>query len=202
MAKRLRAHRVHGAKPPTAQRLRRRVRHAGLFLLLSTHILQTLAAPAPTASVNIKLTYAQNVMVRLSGLSDFALGTWTGAGPLEANSNVCVGRTGAADSGNYQILATGDGAPGDPQAFTLSNGSGYLTYTTYFNDKRGVNGRATLTPGTPLPGQSGTANQLTQNLEGCVRTNANVSIEVPEAQLSSVGPGNYTGTLTLTVSPE
>ena len=53
-----------------------------------------------------------------------------------------------------------------------------------------------------LTGQSGFGLAFFFNMIfNCAVQNANISIEVPEAELSS-GAGNYAGTLTLTLIPE
>lgn len=157
-----------------------------------------------TSSGNITINYIQNINTRITGFADMALGTWSGSGPLTANQNLCVGRSGIGffGTGTYRILAHGDGEPGDPSAFTLSNGANQISYDAYFNDQPGTANRQQLTPGLQLTGQTGFGFWMILNLLfGCSVNNANVSVEVPASELSS-GVGTYTGTLTLTLIPE
>ena len=132
------------------------------------------------------------------------LGTWGGTGPLTANDNICIGRSGVAlfGTGAYRVRAEGDGTAGNPAAFTLSNGVDELFYNVYFNDQTGLTNRQQLTAGTTLTGQSGGGFGMVFNLIfGCAFNNANLSIEVPESELQS-HIGTFTGTLSLTLIPE
>ena len=155
-----------------------------------------------TGSVDIH--YVQGLVTRINGFADFDLGTWGGSGPLTANDNLCIGRSAVPlfGTGIYRIRAAGDGEPGDPSAFTLTNGVNQISYNAYFNDSTGTAGRTQLTPGVTLTGQSGFGLSFFFNMVfTCAWQNANLSIEVPESELSGAA-GSYTGTLTLTLIPE
>lgn len=161
-------------------------------------------APGADSSGSIDVTLVTGLGVRISGFVDLPLGVWSGSGDLVANDNLCVGRTGVSffGAGAYRILASGDGEPGNPAAFTLTNGARFITYDAYFNDQVGTSNRQPLVPGVALTGQSGFGFwQILNYLNGCVVNNANVSIVVPEAELTGKG-GIYSGTLTLTLIPE
>jgi len=144
-----------------------------------------------TGSVDIDL---------ILGLHDLSLGTWSGTGSMTGNDNVCIGTIGTGAP--YRIRVSGDGAPGNPSAFTLSNGAQTITYNAWFNDvpNNGA-GRQALTPGVTLTGQTSPNFVRFFNMFGCIFLNANISIEVPEAELAG-GTGSYTGTLTLLLLPE
>lgn len=151
-----------------------------------------------TGSVDIDLIVG--FRARISGLADMPLGEWSGTGPLAANDNICIGVN--YFGGGYRIRASGDGEPGDPSAFTLSNGATQIGYNAFFNDATGTNGRVPLTGGVTLNGQNAANLPRVFNFFfGCVANNANISIEVPEAELTG-GFGTYNGTLTLTLLPE
>ena len=159
---------------------------------------------ASSSSGSVDLIYVQGLNARITGLADMALGTWNGVGPLTANENICIGRSGVGffGTGSYRILAQGNGTSGDPSAFTLTNGVDEIFYNAFFNDAAGITGRTPLVGGTQLTGQTGGGFAMIFNLIfGCVFNNANISIEVPPLELSQ-GLGNYTGTLTLTLIPE
>ena len=87
----------------------------------------TQGAPGNTSSTgSVDVDLVIGFRTRISGLEDFQLGTWSGSGSLTANDNICVG--GNYFGGGYRIRASGDGEPGDPSAFTLSNGASRIKY--------------------------------------------------------------------------
>jgi hypothetical protein len=176
---------------------------AGLYASVGHAALQGTAGPTTTGSVDV--TYVQGLNVRINGLADMPLGIWGGSGALNANDNICIGRTGVplfSNAGSYRILASGDGEPGDPAAFSLSNGAREMRYRTFFNDQTGTVGRQELTAGVALNNQNSFGLFYFFNMIfNCGAENANISIEVPESQLSGAG-GVYTGTLSLMLIPE
>lgn len=157
-----------------------------------------------TSTGSIDVTYTQGLNVRISGLADLNLGLWSGTGDLNGNDDLCIARTGVGffGSGLYRINASGDGAPGNPSAFTLTNGVNSINYNAWFNDQAGTTGRQPLTAGVTLLNQSSGGIQFFFNmLFGCAINNANISIEVPATELAGAA-GNYAGTLTLLLIPE
>ena len=156
---------------------------------------------ASSGSLDINATLG--ILTRISGLRDLPLGTWSGSGPLTGNENICIGRTGTSFfTGAYRIRASGDGEPGDPSAFTLSNGAQTLKYNAFFNDAANAGaGRAPLTGGVTLRNQSSFGLFLSLNVSRCAVNNANISVEVPESELQGAN-GAYEGTLTLLLTPE
>lgn len=160
--------------------------------------------PGPISTGNVDINLITGLNVRISGLADLSLGVWSGSGPVGGDDNLCIGRTGVGffGTGLYRIRASGDGEPGDPAAFTLSNGAHQISYTAYFNDQPGPAGRQQLTPGVSLTNQSGFGFwQVLNYLFGCSVENANVSVELSEPELRGAA-GVYTGTLTLVLIPE
>ena len=164
----------------------------------------TQGAQGNSSSASVDMHLVLGTRVRFSGFSDFNFGNWSGGGDVEANDNLCVGRTGVSlfGTGQYRILASGDGEPGNPSAFVLSNGVDTIYYDAYFNDQRGTVGREQLVPGVALTGQTGPGFWMIWNyLFGCLSTNANLTVIIPESELYR-GSGNFTGTLSLTLIPE
>lgn len=156
-----------------------------------------------TGSVDITLT--TGLTGRFTGFTDFLLGTWSGAGDLIADQNICIGRTGVGffGTGNYRVRADGDGDATDISAFSLSNGVDLVYYDVYFNNQPNLAGRQQLTGGQTLTGQTASGFSLIINwLFGCSIRNANLSVVVPEASLAGSPGGNYTGTLTLVLIPD
>lgn len=183
------------------------------WLFLCLCYLTGLAGPAfaatqgssgPTTTGTTEIIYVQGLNARISGFQDMSLGTWSGSGPLTANENLCIGRSGVGffGSAGYRVRAQGDGEPGDPSAFTLSNGTDLIHYNAYFNDQTGLTNRQQLTAGLTLGGQTGSGLAFVFNLIfGCVINNANLSIEVTETELQQ-HIGNFSGTLSLTLIPQ
>jgi len=181
---------------------------AGLVVLCALASLPVHAATqgpigntSSTGTVDVDLVLG--LLTRISGLADLPLGVWSGSGSLTANDNICIGRTGQGFfSGPYRIRASGDGEPGDPAAFTLSNGAQTLKYNAFFNDAANAGpARTQLTAGVTLTGQNSFGLFQAFNMFGCIFNNANISVEVPEAELAG-GTGTYSGTLTLLLLPE
>ena len=176
---------------------------AGFYPTAGYAAVQGTAGPTTNGSVDV--TLVQGLNVRINGLADMPLGVWGGAGALTADDNICIGRTGVplfSSAGTYRILASGDGEPGDPAAFTLSNGPRQMYYRAFFNDQTGTAGRQELTAGVALTNQNSFGLFYFFNMIfTCGAENANISIEVAEAQLSGAG-GVYTGTLSLMLIPE
>lgn len=201
-------------RPPTSLADKYKRRLQDVFWLISL-LVASLFGPylsaatqgniAPNSNGAADITFVQGLNARITGFSDFILGTWNGASAMEANDNICVGKSGTGffGAGTYRILAQGDGDSGDPSAFTLANGAGHrIYYDAYFNDQGGLTGRTQLTPGLQLTGQSGSGFGFIFNLIfGCVFQNANLSIVVPPANLGG-GFGTYQGTLRITLIPE
>ena len=158
-----------------------------------------------TSTGTVDMTLTTGLSARLTGLTDIALGTWSGSGDLSANQNICVGRTGVGffANGAYRIRASGDGDATDIHAFTLTNGAQQLYYDVFFNDQTGLAGRTPLTGGVMLSAQQGLGLfEILNTLFGCAVRNANVSITVPQSELEAVPGGIYTGTLTLVLIPD
>jgi len=151
-------------------------------------------------SVDIDLVLG--LRTRISGFNDIPLGVWSGSGSLTGDDNLCIGQSGASFAvGNYRVRASGDGEPGDPAAFTLSNGAQTLKYNAWFNDAANAGpARQPLVPGVTLTGQASFGLFQLFNAS-CNFLNANISVEVPESELQG-GTGTYSGTLTLLLLPE
>lgn len=152
---------------------------------------------------SVEVNLILGLLTRITGFDDLDLGVWSGSGSLSGNDNLCIGQSGAGFfNGPYRIRASGDGEPGDPGAFTLSNGAQSLKYNAWFNDAPNAGpGRAPLTGGVTLTGLNSFGIFQRFNGSGCNFLNANISVEVPESELQG-GTGSYSGTLTLVLLPE
>ncbi|MGI9324758.1 MAG: hypothetical protein ACR2PZ_06030 [Pseudomonadales bacterium] len=175
-----------------------------VLALASTAHAAVPGSPGPTSTGSLDINLIMGLNVRISGLNDLPLGTWSGSGDVAGDDDLCIGRTGIGffGSGLYRILATGDGRPGNPAAFTLSNGATQIEYEAFFNDQTGVVGRQPLVPGAALTSQSGFGGWFALNyLFGCAVQNANISVVIRDSVLRGAA-GPYSGTLTLVLIPE
>jgi hypothetical protein len=140
------------------------------------------------------LTVIAHAQIIVSELQPFSLGRWTiGSGDITANQNICVG---LLPQGPYSITVSGDSDNGE---FVLVSVFDSIAYQLYFNDRPRVNGRTELAPGAALTGLRG--KRFNPN-NPCNRLTANLSIVIPEVNLTAASGGNYSSTIELLVSPE
>lgn len=145
-----------------------------------------------TGTANISLTIPK--LIRARSFADFSLGTYTGTGDLDGNDDLNISTNYGTGTRTYQVTPAGSGAAG---AFTITDGSETIAYNAYFNDATGTAGRVALSNGTALTAQGNAAKPLST-----ATLNANLSVNVPEANIQAVGNGTYTGTITLVFAPE
>ncbi|MBT8125010.1 MAG: hypothetical protein KJO81_09320 [Gammaproteobacteria bacterium] len=136
--------------------------------------------------------------IRIFGLTDFDFGRWVlGAGPLQANANLCV-TVSPPGAPLYQITAYGAGGN---NSFVLTSAGNELPYRLFFNDRARPNGATEFVPGQALISlrarRRGGPNQ-TQ----CNRPNANISTLISDVDLAQIPAGRYGGTIILIVGPE
>ena len=149
-----------------------------------------------TSSGNITITASVPNRARITGLSDV---TFALQDPNTAASNaqdVCVWSNTATKA--YTITATGSGAS---SAFTLSNGSGTVPYSVEWASSSGQASGSGLTAGTASP--SLTSGAVNQTCSSAPAASASLIVKMATVDLGTMSAGsNYTGTLTLLVSPQ
>lgn len=116
----------------------------------------------------------------------------------------------------YSIIVQGSGDGINKNGFGLSNGNRFLSYRAFYNDDNNLNGRVQLTSGRVLQAQKSTAidndantfNWLNssgrvskENSDIQARPNANISIIIPESEISKAAATTYIGTLTILIQP-
>lgn len=142
-----------------------------------------------TGSVSISATIPD--LVRISGLTDISLGSFTGSGGLDGSDDVCV----FTNTGGYLLTAAGSGTG---NAFTLTDGEASVAYTVEWGTTATATSGTALTSGTAATISSGSFTNPTCGGS----TNAIVLIDISEEALSAAPAGTYTGTLTLTLAPQ
>ncbi len=129
--------------------------------------------------------------VRVTGLTDMS-GTWSGSGDAANNDDVCI----YSPDGSYDLLAEGPTYSGD---YVLENGADKIPVTVYWNNTTGTSGRSTLDSANN-PSLSGVTGGHTSNETCSGGSTANISWKALESDLLGVPPGEYTATISTTVS--
>jgi hypothetical protein len=149
-----------------------------------------------TSTGSISITASVANRAQITGLSDV---TFAAVDPGTAASNAqsdCVWSNTATKG--YSITATGSGTSG---AFTLANGSLSVPYTVQWAASASQTTGSTLTAGTALGGMTSTAVNPTCSTSPTTTSSLIVGISAANLQ-SMTAATNYTGTLTLLVTPQ
>lgn len=134
-------------------------------------------------------------LAQISNLSDVGFGTIN-----DFSTDVTLSQTVCAFSNTlpsrYSVTATGSGAG---NAFTLTNGASTLAYEVQWNAAAGQTSGTQLTAGAALAGMASSA--LTSNCTFGLTPSGSLTIILKSAALSLASSGNYTGTLSILISP-
>lgn len=166
-------------------------------LLASTIATSTFAATqggvGDTSTGTATISSSVNGKVRITNLNDIDLGTWDGVNAQTGSDDVCVWST----TRSYEIVATGTGNNG---AFAIQGSDdNELAYSvTWSND--GIAQGAALTAGQTLSNQDTNARSAVCAANGDKLAELTVTIASAELQANAIAD-NYSGVLTLTVSP-
>jgi len=156
-----------------------------------------------TSTGTSSLTVNVPLRALITGVADLnfssALTTWNGADDVTLTDSVCVFTSGGA----YEVTASGSGAA---NAFTVTDGSTLVSYTVEWDDAAGASSGTALSTGV----QSSANFAGTTTLSDCTPTPTNNATFIVTMNgssgsndLASATTGaNYTGTLTLLVTPE
>ena len=128
--------------------------------------------------------------VRISGISDISLSSWSAGGPTPSGATgLCI----FSSSGRYQVAASSAHSSGSD--FRLTNGSDFVVYSVHWDSGSKT---TPMTSGTPFSQRTSDADDLS-----CAgRLPAAVVVRAVEAQMGSAPAGRYTDTLTVLVAPE
>ena len=134
--------------------------------------------------------------VRVSNLSDVDFGLIANLQSESRRSqSICVYSNGSTRA--YSVVATGSGAGA---AFALSNGAFSLPYAVEWSDRAGATSGAVLSPNVTLAGQESQAGN--QFCSAGPTTSASLTVVLRPADLSRARAGDYSGALTLLITPE
>lgn len=133
-------------------------------------------------------------LIRITGLVDFNLGTYSGTGNINRNDNISIAGNDKSSAPTYRVTAFGTGTA---SAFSIASGTNTISYRVFFNDKVGTGGAAEMTSGVPLIGRTGIHKSFSTTSD-----NSNYRIHIAESILRNAPAGLYSGVLTLVVEPE
>ena len=138
---------------------------------------------------------AQSNNVRITGLSDVALGTLDAVSDTKLAQNVCAFSSTATKG--YRVTANGSGSAG---AFTLANGGSTLPYEVQWSGSSGQSTGSSLSANVALGGFTSAATQ--QQCNSGPTSSASLIVIVRGTSAASAAGGSYAGTLTLLLGPE
>ena len=133
-------------------------------------------------------------LIRARSFADFNLGSYSGTGDVNANDDLNISTNYGTSARTYTVRATGSGAA---SAFTITDGTQTIAYNVYYNDATGTGGRVAMTTNVNLTAQTNASKPLSDTT-----LNANLSIEILQANLQAVDAAAFTGTITLLFTPE
>jgi hypothetical protein len=137
---------------------------------------------------------AQSNNVRITGLSDVALGSLSDVADTKVAQNVCA-FSGTATKG-YRVTASGPA--GGP--LVLVNGGSTLAYEVQWNGSSGQSSGTNLPANAPIGGFTSTATQ--QQCNSGPATSASLVVIVRATSAAAAAGGSYSGALTLILGPE
>ena len=123
-------------------------------------------------------------MVRIVGMKDIELGTWSDGNEKTGSSDICIYTNLAG--GRYRVTATGEGGG---NSFRIYSGEDSLPYHVFWNDQTGTSGQVEVDPGKTL------TDQTTDNVSSpsCSSATADFQIKFLAADLANAVPGAYSG---------
>lgn len=149
-----------------------------------------------TSTGTVSITASVPNRARITGLADVNFLNQDPATAASSAQNVCVWSNTATKA--YTITATGSGAS---NAFTLTNGTGTVPYSVEWNSTSGQTSGTALSAGTASSSLTSTATN--QNCASGPSSSASLVVGISTANLGTMSAGsNYTGTLTLLVTPQ
>jgi hypothetical protein len=137
---------------------------------------------------------AQSNNVRITGLSDVALGSLSSASDTKVAQNICAFSSTATKG--YRVTASG--AAGGP--LVLTNGGSNLPYEVQWNGSSGQSSGTNLGANVQVGGFTSTATQ--QQCNSGPTSSASLIVIVRAGSAAAAAGGNYSGALTLILGPE
>lgn len=149
-----------------------------------------------TSEGSVDITASVPSLARISGLEDISLLNQDPLTAASAAQDVCVWSNTATRG--YTVTASGSGAG---NGFTLTNGSATVDYTVEWSAAIGATSGTALTAATASSGLVSGATH--QTCAAGPAGSASLIVGISTTELSNMAAGaNYTGTLTLLITPQ
>jgi hypothetical protein len=169
---------------------------AGAFFCPNPLMAATQGTLGATSSASSVVSLAIDNLFRISDTIDMDLGTYSGAGNMTADHDICVYTNG---SGSYSLTITSDATmPGGEFAVEDVTQTHQLPMEVRWNSGTGIAGNTAVSYGTPL---SGTGANTTSSDCSVAGKSANLQVNFLEAYLQTASATGYSSTLTLMVEP-
>ncbi len=168
-----------------------------LFLVgaVSSALAATDGTVGETSEATSDISLTVNNLVKISGIADWAIGTYTGPSSLTLTKQErCVVAGNDDSTPSYQVTIESDTG-----AFKLDRTAGNaddIAFTVAWNDEAADGGTA-VEHGVALTGQTGIHTLLATATE-----NANLRIVVTESDIEGAQSGTYEATLSVEIAPE
>ena len=167
-----------------------------LVCLPTATLASTQGTLGATSTGSVSITASVPNRTQITGLTDVAFTSVDPSTTQSMSQSNCVWSNTATKS--YTIKATGSGTSG---AFTLANGSLLVPYSVQWSGSSGQTSGTALTAATTSGVFTSTATTPTCSSGPATTSSLIVSIAASDLQ-SMVAATNYTGTLTLLVTPQ
>jgi len=149
-----------------------------------------------TSTGTVTITASVPNRARITGLTDVTFASQDPNTAASSAQNVCVWSNTATKA--YTITASGSGTA---NAFTLSNGSSTAAYSVEWAATSGQTSGTALTAATASA--SLTSGAVNQTCSSAPTASATLLVKMATVDLGTMSAGsNYTGTLTLLVTPQ
>lgn len=149
-----------------------------------------------TSTGSVTISASVPTRARITGLNDVAFTNQDPGTAASSPQNVCIWSNTATKA--YTITATGSGSG---SAFTLAAGANTVPYSVEWAPTSGQTSGSALTAGTASGSLTSAATH--QTCTSGPSASASLIVRMSTADLSTMNAGsNYTGTLTLLVTPQ
>jgi hypothetical protein len=151
---------------------------------------------AATSEGDLTITADITDFVMVTGLDDIYLGSFDPVTPtsLSGSSAFCVYRNG---TGAYNATLSGSSTgPNTTGFYIASSATSEMAYTVTYDDGSGA---VAATDGTAVTGLIGNSTETDCAIGG---DNATIQVDIADSVATAAETGNYTGLLTVLISPE
>ena len=143
---------------------------------------------------NIKFSINISQSVRISGLDNINLGTWTGRGDIVDKESFCIYSNNSSAGYNVTVSSPQQDGTGN---FRLANAgqTQFIAYKLLFSDR--VGGAGTVVTNTSISSNGNNSSLICGG-----RANAELTVKLSEINLRPARSNSYSDTITLLIAPE